>query len=479
MRDMLLVLDYDHLAARTVARKLRSERVCCKIAPGDAPMDEIAAQEPIGLVLAAAKTRIQPPEALLSLDIPLLALSSASAWLCDAAGGHAGPASPENGLCAISYEESPLLEGLEPGDRMLSAQLEMELPSGYKTLAVAGEKIPFVFSDAEGKRFGAQMDIEPHDPEGTRLLSNFALNVCGCTPWWDEDAFVLRSVQEIRRVVGDGAAMCAMTGGLNSGVSALLAYKALGARLKCIFIDTGLLREGESSAVMAYYRDQIGLDITRINAQDTFLSALQGLTDGAQKKAVIGKILNEILTAERNKIQNLNAVIRGTSYTDVIASTAPKEGDWDEFKAIEPVRDLFKDEIRQVGEYLGMPAEIISTQPFPGSGLALRILGEATEKNLTTLRAADKIFRDEVAAAGQGKRLWQHFAVLSGMQGSDERVICLRAVHATDGTLAHAARLPYELLETVTTRILKECPDVHRVVYDMTPSTHYAGIEWQ
>lgn len=480
MRDMLLVLDLDHLAARTVARKLRSERICCRIVPMDTSAEALKAEEAIGIVLAGGTALPEGAScaAALSLGVPVLALTSAAALLCEAMGGKAGAKVLDNSLAAVSFDDCPLLDGLETGERMIACLRALSLPDGAKSIARADEQndAPFAFSDASGRLFGVQMDMELHDPDSTRLMTNFALNVCGCTAWWDEDAFVLRSVQEIKRVVGDGAAMCAMTGGLNSGVSALLAFKALGARFHGVFVDTGLLRENEADAFMRFYHDRMGLDITRVNAQQRFLTALECVVDPDKKKEIIGTLLEEILGAERAKIENLSAVVTGTSYSDVFLGETRQDDA--SLVRIEPLRDLFKDEIRQVGEYLGMPADIISSQPFPGSGLALRILGAVDADKLRVLRRADAIFREEVAASGQGKKLWQHFAVLSVLDGADD-AICLRAVHASDGAPAYAARLPYDLLETVTGRILKECPEVRRVVYDMTPSGHYTGIEWQ
>ena len=481
MRDMLLVLDFDHMAARMIARKLRAERICCKILPGDAPAERIAAQEPLGLILAgsALGTETVEPAAGALSSAPVLALSSMAAWLCAFLGGTPGDVAIKNEIRRVTFTACPLLEGLEAGDRMVNAMRTLTLSSDMKALSALEETGETVgFSDASGRLLGMQMEIEQHDPEGDLLLANFALNICGCTPWWDEDAFVLRSVQEIKRLAGEGSAICAMTGGLNSGVSALLAYRALGARLKCVFVDTGLLRDAEGDKFMAFYHDQMGLDITRVDAEERFLTALSGVRSGEEKRRVIGALLKEILTSEREKTEGLSVLIRGTSYSDVLNEAAQSDTE-EGLTLIEPVRDLFKDEIRQVGEYLGMPADIISRQPFPGSGLAPRIMGEVTRERLKTLRHADEIFRDEVLAAGQAKRLWQFFAVLSPAYLDQGDIISLRAVHATDGAMAYAARLYYDVLESVVKRILTECPSVRRVVYDMTPSTNYSGIEWQ
>ncbi len=479
MPDMLLVLDLDHLAARTTARKLRSARICCKIVPENTDAAQILAEAPLGLILAGGRNGCSALDrALLSLPMPILALSGAAGRLCECLGGQAEAPQTVDALSGIRYKECPLLIGLEDGPRMLGSVSALTLPENGLTIAETADEIVYAFSDAAGTRLGIQTDIEPNDPDGMQILMNFALNVCGCTEWWDEEAFVKGTVDEIRKAVQDGTAICAMTGGLNSGVSALLAHKALGDRLRCVFMDTGLLRDGEADAFMAFYQGERGLNITRIDAKEQFLSALRGVIDPTEKRTVIGGLFHQILSAEQEKTEGLAALIKGTSYSDVMQSSHSAQGQ-SALTRIEPVRDLFKDEIRKIGEYLGLPAGIISSQPFPGSGLALRILGEANEKNLRVLRRADRIFSEEIAASPQNKRLWQHFAVLSPNAMGNGDVICLRAVHAADGAPAHASRLPYDLLEAVTDRILRECPEVQRVVYDLTPSFHYAGIEWQ
>jgi GMP synthase (glutamine-hydrolysing) len=293
-------------------------------------------------------------------------------------------------------------------------------------------------------------------------------------------------VDEIRRVVGEGTALCAISGGVDSGVCAMLGHKAIGMRLKCIFVDTGLLRKGESDFVMSFYRDALGLNIVRVDAADRFLRELSGIVDSERKSLIVMRLLQEILNAEVSKTPDVNVLLQGTNYSDydvISAGETPISMSMRSKKAIlvEPVRELFKDEIRRVGEEMGMPLELTSRQPFPGAGLAMRILGDVTSQRLQVLREADAIFLEEVAQSGQGKRLWQHFAVLSDMAlgGLSGMAICLRAVHASESSPAMAARLPFDLLERVSSRILKALPQVVRVVYDLTPSRNFAGIEWQ
>lgn len=483
MRDMVLVLNFNDSASRAVTRKLRSERVLCKIIPGDASLEEIQEQDPLGILLAGGVTGEAPiglDGRILQLGLPILALGDASALLLTLLGGGTGKAALENEMAPLEYGDHPLLEGLENGERMLPFVREVSLPENAVPICRSGELV-IGFAHREKPLFGLQFQAEQNDPEGSRILCNFALTVCRCTTWWDDDAFVARAVEEIRRMVGDGTAVCAMTGGLDSGVSALLAYKALGPRLRCIFVDTGLLRDNEAEDFLAFYRDAIGMNITRVSAQERFLEVLQGVSDPEEKRRVIGQTMQRILTQEEEKLGSFHALIRGTCYSDIMFGRSDRRPALSQsVPVIEPVRELFKDEIRRVGDYLGIPAGIISRQPFPGSGLALRILGEVTVERLRTLRAVDSIFRREVAQSGAAKRLWQYFAVLCPMPGDEKGVvICLRAVHASERTQAYAARLPYDVMETVVDQVMQTMPEVRRVVYDLTPSSNYSGIEWQ
>ena len=483
MRDMFLVLNFDNDASRAVTRKLRSERVFCKIVPGNIALEEIQAQEPLGLLLAGGVSG-QTPTGLDSriptADIPVLALGDAAGLLLSMLGGAVGDIAYQGAVMPVNYFDCPLLAGMESGERMLPCVREFRLPDQGRPLVTAQETV-IGFAHESLPLYGAQLQIEQNDPESSLILRNFALNICGCTTWWDDDAFVTRAVEEIRRVAGGGQVVCAMTGGLDSGVSALLAHKALGSQLKCIFVDTGLLREREGDDFMAYYRDVIGMDITRISAQDRFLAALKGIRDAGEKRRVIIRLIQDILREEEEKLGSITALVRGTSCNDIMyggGALCPALGE--QVPLIEPLRELFKDEIRRIADFLDVPADLISRQPFPGSGLALRILGEVTEERLTTLRAADALFRGELLRSSAAKRLWQYFAVLIPMPGCEEKsVICLRAVHAAERSLSYAARLPYDVMENVTDLILRDQKSVCRVTYDLTPAYKYSGVEWQ
>ena len=481
MRDQILVLNYDNAASQAVTRKLRSERVLAKIVPGRISLREIQAQEPLGLVLAGPADGGEIPalgEQILLSGLPVLALGVMASALLTALGGQAdAPSRPASPARLSGRELFACMEGTE---RTLPPLRAWTLPRTASVLCSAdGAAVAFGVEGAP--LYGAQFAVEAVDPDASLLLRDFALQVCCCTTWWDDAAFASRAIEEIRRVTGGGRALCAVTGGQESGVAALLAHKALGPQLQCLFVDTGLLRPGEADAIAAYYRDEAGMDLKVIRADSRFRQALLGVADPLEKRRAIAAALQDVLREERPRLGPADVLIRGTSCNDVMFGSGEDRPTLDaSLPVIEPVRELFRDEIRRTADFLGIPADLMSRQDFPASGLALRILGEVTDERLLVLRHADGIFREEVQRSGADKRLWQYFAVLCPMpEDAEGTVVCLRAVHAGGQSLAHAARLPYDVTENATERILREIPQVRRVVYDLTPSTHYAGIEWQ
>ena len=483
MRDMVLVLNFDDASSRCVTRKLRSERVFCKIVPGEIRLEEVREEDPMGLVLCGGAQGENPrglDERVLHMGMPLLALGGAAAALLRSLGGSAGKEILRETVAPLRYDPSPVSENVENAERLLHSVRALFLPPAVFPVCHA-EEAAVGFAHETLPLFGFQFEVEKNDLEGAMLLRNFALSVCGCTPWWDDEAFVTRTVEEIKRVAGDGKAVCSMTGGITSGVSAMLAYRALGRQLQCVFVDTGLLRDHEGEDFLAFYRDRVGMNVLRISAEERFLQALRGVTSPEEKRRVIGGLMRDVIGEAVKKIGKVDTVIRGTCYNDIMVGRSSLRLLEDEtVPEIRPIRELFKDEIRRIGDRLGIPQEIVSRQPFPGSGLALRILGEVTPERLRILRTADAVFRGEVQRAGAEKRLWQYFAVLSPHPEEEGKyVICLRAVQATERSLAYAARLPYEVTENTVERILREEPKVRRVIYDLTPSSNYAGIEWQ
>ena len=484
MRDMVLILNFDDAGSRAVARALRAERVYCKIVPYNIAREEVEAQEPLGLILSGGVSGSIPSvidPRLLDGAWPVLAIGDAASLLCRELGGEAQETVLCNSIGTVSFSHSPLTEGMERCERMLHNVRHLQLPASMAVLATCKDET-VGFMHTELPLYGVQFALEQNDTDGIQLLLAFA-NICGCTRWWDEEAFASRAVEEISRLVGEGRAVCAMTGGLNSGVAAMLAHRALGSRLQCIFIDTGLMRENEASQFLAYYRDQMGLNITHVQAQERFLDALKGVTDADDKRRIIGQVLQSTLDETLTQLGAFDAILRSTTCSDVLHGVdhQSRPGLHAPWPVLEPLRELFKDEIRRVAEYMELPEEIINRQTFPGSGLALRIMGETTPARLQTLRAVDHIFMEELAASGQMKRLWQCFAVLTVLPGDDTHVlIALRAVNASDtAQQSYAARLPYDLLERITERILRERPEVLRVVYDLSPASRLTGVEWQ
>ena len=486
MRDMVFVLNFDGLSSRSIARKLRAERFFCKIVPGNVSVEEVKSQAPLGLILAGGSTgerlKMDFDPQLLLLGVPVLALGDAAPALLNQLGGKAAPETLSRQVATVTYDDSRLFAQLEPGERLLCGVHPLLLSETLVPCAQTGDTA-IGFRHQELPVFGLQLQIEQNDTDGMQILVNFAQDVCGCTAWWDNDAFVERAVEEIRRIVGEGTAVCALSGGVDSGVCALLGHMAIGARLKCIFVDTGLLRKNEVQAVLGFYRDTMGLNIRCVDARERFLTAIAGVTGAAQKQEIIARLLEEILEEEVQATSGADVLLHGTNYNDRMQENgaAVFAAGFASGKAVmvEPVRELFKDEIRRIAEDLGLPPNIITRQPFPDSGLALRILSDVTNEKLDILREADAIFRDEVEKSGQGKRLWQHFAILSANPADGKMVVLLRAVHASEGAMAMAARLSYDLLERVVDRILREVPKVSRVVYDLTPSNNYEGIEWR
>lgn len=487
MRDMVVLINLDGRASRSMARKLRAEGVYCKVLPADTGVEELLAQEMLGVMLVGGESgepaHYPQVEKLLAADLPVLAMGDAALGLCLALGGSLGEKADAPHVVQVRYSgDAKLLDEVLDGERYLPACRYMAPPASGNSLAL-GEGGILGFRAGDKPVYALAFQTENNDPDGTRLLLNFCREVCGCTLWWSDQAFVERAVQELERCAGDGEALCALSGGVDSGVSAVLGNLAIGGRLHCIFVDTGLLRKGEADRVMAFFRDEIGLEVKRIDAQAEFLSALADVVDPAEKERIIFALLRAIIRREMAQYPNVRMIIQGTNYSDTLDAEPPMqlENQGAHVRIAEPVRELFKDEIRHAAEELRMPAAICRRQPFPGSGLALRIMQAVTPERLEILREADAIFREEIEQAGQGKRLWQYYATLSEdpVPGVDGCIITLRAIQAAEGGVGVAARLPVDLTERTSERILALLPRVHRVLYDLTPSRTYAQYGWR
>ena len=345
----------------------------------------------------------------------------------------------------------------------------MQLPADAQMIAAIGAEHTAVgFSVGEMRRFGMQVELEAHDPDSTHLLTNFALNICGCTPWWDDVAFVREASENMRQATGDGNAVCLMTGGLYSNVTALLAAKALGSQLTCVFVDTGLLQDDEETDFFEFFSERTGLSIIREDHRERFLEALKGVRDTADKRRTIESMLTMIRRDVQRSVPRLNAVIRGRSYIERLEQGEEPVGIRAGVMCVEPLRDLFTEEVRQIGRYLGMPEEILSRQAIPATGLALNIAGEVTAERIELLHAADSIYRQQMQESNQNKRLSAIFTTLE--PGRRGYTIALHALTASDTGLSRAARVPYDVLENVMEQIRVTCPGIAHVVYELTPT---------
>lgn len=488
MIDMIAVMNFDVRYASAIAIKLRAEKIYCRILDGNLPVEDVLALNPLGIVLAGAVDGEIPAMLdgnLLRGGIPILALGDTTSAVCELLSGKAGEPKPINNVETVSILPSRITEGITQSERMMSVIRPLTLSEDMDPLAKIDDDV-IGFMHRTLPIFGYQFQIESNDIDGIGILNQFATTVCGCYPWWNESTFISATKADITEAVGENNAICAMTGGLDSGVSAVLAHGAIGDRLRCLFVDTGLMREGEPDRVMQYYGGTLGMHITRINAADRFAQALSGLVDADEKRSAIAHTMCAVLDEAAAGI-DYKVIIRGTSAHDVLrprdvtAALSTGEGK----VMLQPLRELFKEEIRHIGEALGMAPEVYMAQPFPGTGLALRIADEVTRERLGVLRQADAIFREEITAAGLGKRLWKYFAFMYNLartHGSETAVIGLRAVSGSSvagGMRAMPARLPYDLLERCVQRIMAQCPDVIKVFQDITPGSILTDIDWQ
>ena len=480
MQDYVILINLDDTVCHALTRKLRAEGFYCRILPRTAAADEVLQAQARGTILAAGCSgqAADFPQMMdfLQSGLPMLCLGDSALTLCTALGGSLS-AEMESGIVNVAFDHNDgLFDGVEDGERYLPARRVMQFTEDQGNVCAMADDTVEGMHVRQRDVWGIAFPLERNDPATARLLTNFCREKCGCTQWWTERTFIERAKEAIIEAAGDGEALCALSGGVDSGVSALLGHLALGQRLHCIFVDTGLLREGEADEVMEAYQQQVGLNVHRVDARAEFLLALKGVTDPGEKERIISSLLREILRREADALPNVKLILRGTNYADT--PTAEELAAFPQgVTVIEPVKELFKDEIRHVGESLGLPPAMVSRQPFPGSGLASRMMASVTAERLALTRAADKIFRQEIEAAGLQKRLWQYYAALAlSPLPNGGILVILRAVQAVEGGAGMPARLPSDLLERVTLQIMQDCPDVQRVFYDCTPSRSYALV---
>ncbi len=479
MQDMVVIVNLNASACRLMAQKLRAEHIYCRIVSSICTAEDIQHMGARGILLAADVSgeaeSVPHLKDYLQTGLPMLCMGDSALTLCETLGGSLSTSVVSESTMQIHIDtQDVLLSGMDDTDRYQPTIRAMNLDASLAAPIATSDDGLLGFHANQRSVWGFSFRLERNDPFSTHLLLNFVLNVCGCTPWWTNQMLIDRARDEISRAASGGNALCCLSGGIDSGVCAVLGNLAIGHKLHCIFIDTGLLRKNEAEQVMAYYHDSLGLNLQRINEQETFIKALAGVTDSAEKDRIVLDLLTKILSREAAAIDDVRLIIQGTNVADTLLHPHPSDYSINGIPVVEPVRELFKDEIRQIGKELGLPPELVSRQPFPASGLASRIMAEVTNKRLETLRTADDIFRREVDESNQNKRLWQYYAALAlSPIYSKGDLIILRAVQTVEGTGGNTARFTSDLLERVTSRILKQCPTVRRVLYDLTPSRSY------
>jgi len=508
--ETIVILDFGSQVTQLIARRVRELNVYCEIHPFSVPVDEIRALDPKGIILSGGPNSVYDSGAptldaeLFKLGVPTLGICYGMQLAALLLGGEVEN-SPrrEYGHAVVDVDgSSELFRGLEREQKVWMSHGDSitRLPPGFSAIA-STENCPYAaVSDGSGRFFGVQFHPEViHTEHGLDILRNFVVGVCGCAQDWTMAGFVEDSVRRISRRVGDGRVVLGLSGGVDSSVTAALIDRAIGERLVCIFVDNGLLRLGEADKVMRSF-EGLDLNIVRVDAAERFLSKLAGVKDPEVKRKIIGAEFIDVFTEEARKVGDVRFLAQGTLYPDVIESVSV-HGPSDVIKShhnvgglpermnlelIEPLRFLFKDEVRMLGLELGLPEELVFRQPFPGPGLAVRILGEVTRERLDVLRLADYIIVGEIKRAGLYRKLWQSFGVLLpiksvGVMGDGrtyEHTLAIRAVESRDAMTADWAQLPYELLRTISNRIINEVRGINRVVYDVSskpPST----IEWE
>lgn len=507
--ELVIVLDFGGQYNQLIARRVRECNVYCEVMSYKNDIEKIKEKKPVGIIFTGGPNSVYDPSSphydkeIFELGIPILGICYGSQLMAYSLGGHVDVApTREYGKTEITVSQSKLFEGVDTKTVCWMSHTDYidRVPEGFKITAFSDACPCAAYENEEKKLYAVQFHPEVnHTVQGQQMLKNFLFNVCGCKGDWLMSDFAKKSIETLRTKIGDGKVLCALSGGVDSSVAAVMLHKAVGKQLTCVFVDNGLLRKNEGDEVEALFKEQFDINLIRANAQDRFLNKLAGVTEPEKKRKIIGEEFIRVFEAEAKKIGTVDFLVQGTIYPDVIESGAgdaavikshhnvgglPEHVDFKEI--VEPLRDLFKDEVRQLGIELGIPEKFVWRQPFPGPGLAVRVIGEITEDKLAILREADAIFREEIANAGLDRDINQYFAVITDMRSvgvmGDGRTydytLALRAVTTNDFMTADWARIPFDVLERVSNRIINEVKHVNRLVYDIT-SKPPATIEWE
>ena len=511
-REAIAVIDFGSQYAHLIARRVRECHVYCELIPWDEPWEKIAALQPKGFIMSGGPASVYQPKAplapsqLYASRLPVLGICYGMQAIAHQLGGKVAPADRHEygqAILHISDKESPLFTGLPSSIPVWMSHGDhiVEMPPEFKALAYT-ENSPDAVIGNETNIYGLQFHPEvAHTPNGKTIIQNFLYRICGCQGTWTPSSFINESINAIKEQVKDGKVICALSGGVDSAVAATLIHRAIGNQLTCIFVNNGLLRREEAERALSTFQNNLKMNVIYVDATDRFLRCLKGVIDPELKRRRVGQEFIKVFEHKAGQLGKIDFLAQGTLYPDVIESTSKETKAAARIKThhnvgglpakmlltlIEPLRYLFKDEVREVGLALGLPEDMVWRQPFPGPGLAIRIIGEVTRERLEILRSADWIVMNEIKKAKLYRELWQSFAILTdvrsvGVMGDFRTygyLVALRAVTSQDAMTADWARLPHDLLARISNRIVNEVPDVNRVVYDITskpPST----IEWE
>ncbi len=508
--ELVLVLDFGGQYNQLIARRVREANVYCEVVHYDITMDEIRAKNPKGIIFTGGPSVVTEQDAplvdaaIFDMGIPILGICYGTQLMGYRLGAEVARAEHrEYGKTDITLDTTNVLfDGLEKDTTcwMSHTYFVSTTPENFKIIGTTGTCPTAAMANDEKKLYGVQFHPEVvHTPQGKEMLSNFLYKVCGCSGDWVMSNFAQEQIAKLREKIGDKKVLCALSGGVDSSVAAVMIHQAVGKQLTCIFVDHGLLRKNEGDEVEEIFTKQFDVNMIRVNCEERFLARLAGVSDPETKRKIIGEEFIRVFEEEAKKIGTVDYLVQGTIYPDVIESGTKNAAvikshhnvgglpDYVDFKEIiEPLRDLFKDEVRNAGRALGIPEHLVSRQPFPGPGLAIRIIGDITREKLDILRDADMIFREELQSTDIAAGLGQYFAVLTNLRSvgvmGDERTysytLALRSVDTSDFMTADWSRIPYDLLAKISSRIVNEVNHINRIVYDIT-SKPPATIEWE